>query len=352
MATSNPTKAQKHLYIFNLSTDENNSLLSFTQDWVLAFKEIVKDVSVISTWVGSHSLPSEIKVTQIGGGNLTRRGMALIRLAKVGITIVRNRHEAIVFHHMSTKTAALLGPIFRLSGVKQGLWYSHSSITRELLFAERFMDKIYSPMPESLPISSKKARFTGHGINVFQFPELNSHSRSLAVLSLGRIARIKRNEILIDALSKSPREIKEVHLVGPTGSSVKYLQELIEYGSEKGVNVRYLGEISHREVAELLSKYSACYTGNPNTLDKSVIEGALSGCFTLASQEFILKQTGMSHVLEEVGLNFEKNLTDQISVLDELHEKDELRLVLRDQAIRKNSVQNTTSKIVNELLIP
>jgi len=319
---------------------------------VLAFKEIFTDVSVISTWVGSHSLPLEIKVTQIGGGNLIRRGMALIRLAKVGIIIVRNRHEAIVFHHMSTKTAALLGPIFRLSGVKQGLWYSHSSITHELLFAEKYMNKIYSSMPESLPISSKKARFTGHGIDVSKFPKLNLYSRSLAVLSLGRIARIKRNEILIDALSKSQREIKEVHLVGPTGSSIKYLQELTAYGLERGVNVKYLGEISHRDVPELLSKYSACYTGNPNTVDKSVIEGALSGCFTLASQEFILKQTGMSDVLEKAGLSFEINLTDQISVLDKLHEKDELRLVLRDQAIRKNSVQNTTSKIVSELLTP
>jgi glycosyltransferase involved in cell wall biosynthesis len=352
METSNSIKVQKHLYIFNLSTDENNSLLSFTQDWVLAFKEIVTDVSVISTWVGSHSLPSEIKVTQIGGGNLIRRGIALIRLAKVGITIVRNRHEAIVFHHMSTKTAALLGPLFRLSGVKQGLWYSHSSVSHELLFAERYMNKIYSSTLESLPIGSTKARFTGHGINVSQFPELNSHSRSLAVLSLGRIARIKRNESLIDAISKSEREVKEIHLAGPTGSSIKYLQELTEYGLERGVNVKYLGEISHREVPELLSKYSACYTGNPNTVDKSVIEGALSGCFTLASQEFILKQTGMSYVLEKAGFCFERNLTDQISTLDKLYENDELRLVLRDRAISKNSVQNTTSVIVSELLAP
>jgi glycosyltransferase involved in cell wall biosynthesis len=352
MGTSNSIKVQKHLYIFNLSTDEDNSLLSFTQDWVLAFKDIVTDVSVISTWVGSHSLPSEIKVTQIGGGNLIRRGMALIRLTKVGFTIVRNRREAIVFHHMSTKTAALLGPLFWISGVKQGLWYSHSHVTRELLFAERYMNKIYSSTLESLPISSTKARFTGHGINVSKFPELKSHPRSMAVLSLGRIARIKRNENLIDAISKSKREVKEIHLVGPLGSSTKYLQELVDYGSEKGVGVKYFGEISHKDVAEFLSRYSACYTGNPNTVDKSVIEGALSGCFTLASQEFILKQTGMSDVLEKAGLRFEQNLTDQILALDQLHDNEELRFLLRDRAIRKNSVQRTTAEIVSELLNP
>jgi glycosyltransferase involved in cell wall biosynthesis len=352
METSSSKKIQKHLYIFNLSTDEKNNILSFTQDWVLAFKEIVTNVSVISTWVGSHSLPSDIKVIQIGGGNFIRRGTALIRLAKVGIVIARNRHEAIVFHHMSSRTAALLGPLFRISGIKQGLWYSHSKVTHELLFAERYMNKLFSSTIESLPIGSKKSKFTGHGINIAQFPKFQPHSRSLAILSLGRIAKIKENEALIDAISKSNRVIKEVHLVGPMGSSSKYLKELIDYGTKKGVSVKYLGEISHKNVAELLLKYSVCYTGNPNTVDKSVIEGALSGCFTLARQEFVLKQTGMSVVLEKVGLQFEKDLTEQILVLDEIYENEELRLVLRDQASRKNSLQNTASMIVNELLTP
>jgi glycosyltransferase involved in cell wall biosynthesis len=352
METSSANKIQKHLYIFNLSTDENNNILSFTQDWVLAFNEIVTNVSVISTWVGSHSLPYNIKVTQIGGGNLIHRGSALIRLAKVGVAIVKNRREAIVFHHMSSRTAALLGPLFCITGIKQGLWYSHSSVTRELLFAERYMNKLFSSSIESLPISSMKSRFTGHGINIAHFPKFQPHSRSQAVLSLGRIARIKKNEALIDAISKSSRTVKEVHLVGPTGTSNEYLNELTEYGSKKGVSVKYLGEVSHRNVAELLSRYSICYTGNPNTVDKSVIEGALSGCFTLSGQEFVLKQTGMSFVLEKAGFPFEADLTDQILVLDELFENEELRLVLRDQATRKNSVQNTASLIVNELLAP
>jgi len=352
MENKSSKKIEKHLYIFNLSTDDNDNVLAFTQDWVIAFKEIVSEVSVFSTWVGKNSLPPDVQVTQIGGGNLLLRGKAIFRLTKIGLKVIKNRHNAIVFHHMSTRTSTIMGPVFRCFKVNQGLWYSHSRVTRELLFSEKFMNKLFSSTPGSLPIKSNKARFTGHGINVDKFPDIPSANRKFAILSLGRIAKIKRNEILIDAVAESNRAIKEIHLVGPLGADPAYLQELKLYGSNRGVAVEYLGEVSHSNVAQLFLNYSICFTGSPNSVDKSVIEGALCGCFTLASQSFILSQTTMNDILEQSGNYFNKSLAVQISILDTLYDRDDLRKMLRNGAAEKNSVQRTTAAIIRELTTP
>jgi glycosyltransferase involved in cell wall biosynthesis len=357
MKTENQDLIGKHLYIFNLSTDSDNAVLAFTEDWIKAFHEIVDDVSVFSTWVGRNSLPESVKVLELGGGSFLSRGKSIFRLSVIAVKIIRNRRNALVFHHMSTKTAAILGPAFRLFRIKQGLWYSHSNRPADLIISSRFMNRIFSSTPNSLPIKSKKARYVGHGIELTRYSEVNFSFREDAILSLGRIAKIKNNEILIDAVSRSGMKTKEVHLVGPVGKSGEYLDDLHRYAASKEVKLTYLGEIPHADIAKFLCNYSICYSGNPNTVDKSVIEGALSGCFTLANQKFILHQTGMESVLEELEIPFSTDLAVQIRNLNDLTETKDLtetnnlRQKLRIRAAEKNSLSNTTQQIIQEILM-
>ena len=341
-----------HLYIFNLSTDDKDSLLAFTQEWVIAFRNHCEKITVISTHVGSHSLPEEIEVIEIGGGDYFQRIRGFLRVIRMGFKIVRFRNTAVVFHHMSPRTAVILGPLFSFARIKHGLWYSHSNPSRELRIAARFVDKIFSSSLNSLPLTSTKARFVGHGINTSKFKSIDNKDRKNAVLSLGRIAKIKNIEALINAVAKSKRREKEIHLAGPLGKSNNYLYELIELGARNGVEVVYLGDYEHRLVPNLLVNYSVCYTGNPNTVDKSVIEGALCGCFTLAAQEFILNQTGMSQVLKECAVNFASDLSIQLNQIDSIRDSIKLRKLLANTAAEMNDVEKTTQKIVEELIQP
>jgi glycosyltransferase involved in cell wall biosynthesis len=339
-----------HLFIFNLSTDDSDPLLAFTQEWVLAFQPSCEKITVISTHVGEHSLPEEIDVIEIGGGDFNRRIKGFFRIINIGFKIVGKRKSAMVFHHMSPRTAVVLGPLFKLTGVKQGLWYSHSNPSIELRVAANFVDRIFSSSRQSLPIRNSKARFVGHGIKTTKFPSIDEVPRHSAVLSLGRVARIKNNEALISAVAESAKSEKEVHLVGPLGGSNEYLSELIQSGTNSGVEVIYLGEVEHKAVPELLRSYSVCYTGNPNTVDKSVIEGALSGCFTLAAQEFVLDQTGMSTVLKLCNLAFTANLSTQLDYLESIHGRSDLRAILAKSAANMNDVNATTREIISELM--
>ena len=342
-------KQKIHLFVFNLSTDDKNQVLKFNQDWVRAFSEFVDEITVVSTHVGPNSLPSGINVIEIGGGDLRARLKSLQRLFKIGLQIGGSREKIAVFHHMSPRTAVILGPIMRFKNIPQGLWYSHSKASWELHLASMFVNKIFSTSPNSLPIKSKKAEFVGHGINTKKFSLPLRVNRDQAILSLGRVTKIKNNEKLITEVSKTKRFNKEIHLAGPLDSE-KYLFDLIEMGRINGVEVRYVGEVENDKIFDFLNGYSICYTGNPNTVDKSVLEGAMSGCFTIGLQRFVMEQTGMIKVLQKSKMKFYDCLSNQIEVADTLNDKIELRRDLSNWAKEMNNLENTVSRILNGIL--
>lgn len=337
------------MYIFNLATDETNPVLAFSIQWLIAFDQEVEKIQVYSTHVRQHSVPNSIKIVEIGGGNFKARLCGFLVLMRALREIGKGRKSALVFHHMSPRTAWIIGPFLKLLHVPQGLWYSHSASTKELRLGAWFVDRVFSTSYETLPIQSKKSIFTGHGIDLKFFPEFTQLKRKSAILSLGRISRIKNNEALIRAVSNSRAKDREVHLIGPVFESEAYLESLFKLGKQLNVEVKYLGEVEHDLVGEVLRQYQICYTGNPNTVDKSVIEGAISGCFTISKQEFVLDQTGMSEVLRVAGENFHPCLEEQIKVLDKLSDVPELRKLIREKASEKNNLNLLVKKIISEL---
>ncbi len=339
-----------NMYVFNLAIDESNPILAFSSQWVVGFSKEVDEISVFSTHIGKNSLPSSIKTTEIGGGGAKKRILGLMILTKAVREIVRNRNSAIVFHHMSPRTAWIVGPFLKFFRVPQGLWYSHSNPTWELRIGARFVDRIFSTTKEALPIDSNNARYVGHGIDLKQFPDFPDSTRTSSIVSLGRVSRIKNNESLIYAVSKARTSEREVHLIGPLFESKVYLESLIALGKRLDVEVKYLGEIAHDLVGETLRGYQMCYTGSPKSVDKSVIEGALSGCFTISDQLSVLNQTGMSEVLKRAGEKFHPDLIEQIKLADSLKERYELRVFIREIAAKKNDVSSLARQIVSELL--
>ncbi len=344
------TSCKNHAYIFNLSTDLDDPSLAFTSDWIKAFSSEFEDVHVYSTKLGRTEFITNVKYIETGGGTALQRFRAVYRLQKALIKILINRNSAIAFHHMSTKTCLIVGPALRLFGVPQGLWYSHSKKNLELKLASWITNRIFSSTESALPIKSSKAYFVGHGLNVSKFKVGLPETRNNRILSLGRIARVKNNEALIAAIAKANCGITDVYLAGPLSGETNYLEDLKNYGVSLGVHVHHIPPITYNEVSALLGQYSICYTGNPNTVDKSVIEGAMAGCFTIALQDFVLEQTGMSQILKSLGVQEMLGLDEQITIASKLFNDNSRRIELSNLAKEINNVENTVKKIVNRLL--
>ena len=173
------------MIIFNLATDENDPLLAFTNDWIKAFHEIENVTEVFSTHVGEHSLPKTIKVYEIGGGSLFRKVFAILKLLFHGVRIISTTKNTLIFHHMSTYTAMILGPLFRIRGFKQGLWYSHNRDSFILRAGSLAVNDIFTPTKDSFPFSSRKLHSVGHGIDIKKFDiQMNENVERFGIVSV------------------------------------------------------------------------------------------------------------------------------------------------------------------------
>ena len=336
--------------IYNLITDENDPVTAFAVDWIKAFAEISDQVVVFSTHVGTYKAPSNVTVIELGGGTAKKRLFGLLKLYRSAIYVSNIRGRKIVFHHMSEKTAFLVGPILRILGIKQGLWYSHNRKSNVLISASKFVNYIFSPTANSFPIETSKIRPVGHGINMSRFQKNgNSTLNRTGIVSLGRISKVKNLEVIIDALSQVSPPRPSLTLIGPIMEEDKYVEALIKRAKDSDVQLTLEDGISYSQVPKVISQYSMAFSGSPNTVDKSVLEAAAVGCFVLSENEFVLELTGMNRVWNSIGIEIPLELSNQIEILKP-HEFDtNLRELIAISCRERNDVKNTAIKILTFL---
>ena len=336
--------------IYNLITDENDPVTAFAVDWIGAFAEISDKVVVFSTHVGKYTAPSNVTVIELGGGTTKKRLFGLLKLYRSTLFVSSIRGRKIVFHHMSEKTAFLVGPILRALGIKQGLWYSHNRKSNVLISASKFVNYIFSPTTNSFPIETSKIRPVGHGINMSRFQKNRSSAvNRKGIVSLGRISKVKNLEVIIDALSRVSLPRPSLTLIGPMMEEDKYVEALIKRAEDSDVQLTLEDGISYTQVPRVISQYSMAFSGSPNTVDKSVLEAAAVGCFVLSENEFVLELSGMGSVWSSIGVKAPLEITSQIELLKP-HELDtNLRELIAASSIEKNDVKSTAIKILSFL---
>jgi glycosyltransferase involved in cell wall biosynthesis len=342
--------SEKRLYIFNLETNLDNPVLAFTHDWVRSFSNQIDKVIVYSTHVGSHELPANVEIHEIGGGNLYLRIRAIFKLVKSACSIIRFRKDSVVFHHMSARTLVLPGILLRAMGVKQGLWYSHSAKPISLRAAARIADVIFSSTEGAVPINSPKVNFVGHGLDLSKSEKIfqKSANSRIGIVSLGRIVPIKNLDKLLQGIL-SATKVPEVVFIGPSNVNRVLDERLMELAKENNVNLTILPQINHEEVLDKLVEFSMYYTGTPQSVDKSTIEAASVGCFIITMEKAAQELTGMNMVWEKLGQSSYLSIGEQIEELEKLNEseRNKLRILIHQQTVSNNEVANTTQKILS-----
>jgi glycosyltransferase involved in cell wall biosynthesis len=343
------------LFVFNLETDLDSKVLSAAHDWVETFALHFEEVSVFSTHVGRFEFQSNVRVKEVGGGNFTRRLIAIYRIFLAYAQIFKHRKDSAVFHHMSPRTALILGPFVKAIGVPQGLWYSHSYASPSLRLSEKLMSHIYSSTAEALPISTRKAVFVGHGINIARFETVDiSKSRNdLSVISVGRIVPIKHLEEIAelnDLEIQSETKKIQITLIGPQPDRF-YVEHLRNLYNNLGIQLNVFPAVSYNLVAQHLGNNQFFFTGTPKSVDKAAIEAAIAGCFILSVHASTLETTGMFEVWKHLGLNPPTLISEQVKLIQMLDatEIKQARNVLRSAAISRNDLRHTVLKITRTL---
>jgi len=339
------------LFVFNLELNLESEVLAVAHDWVEEFATIASKVYVFSTHIGSTSLPENVKVVEIGGGSLLKKMTGLFRLIQQIPLIYELRRNLVVFHHMSPRTVLILGPIFRLLGIPQGLWYSHSYKSVELVISSRIVNKLFSSTKQAIPLESKKSEFVGHGIPIKKFIKWRDcdDNRSMQMVSVGRLAPIKNYESGILMANKLPGSKNSFMIIGPGNKDDEYSVALRELAAVHGVDLFFLGPRNYREIPDLMADTKYFFSGTPMSVDKAVIEAALSGAFILSENKNAMHLGGMQSLMNSWGPENDLNLEEIVAIIEGFtsDELQDARKRVSLEAERLSNLNNTCRAILS-----
>jgi glycosyltransferase involved in cell wall biosynthesis len=339
------------IIIYNYSMDEKSDVLASNVDWVKSFAQIFETVQVYTFKNGEADLPKNVTVRAISGGSLTNRTLGVIQLLLSFIQEIPNRRNVVVFHHMNSITAGTIGYLFKVMGVSQGLWYSHSHADIYLKLSRFSMDAFFSTTLDSFPLARGNMHPIGHGINLRRFNLENSQRLRTGIVAVGRIAPIKRLELLIQAVSESNLDIP-LNFVGKYQENSHYFEMLRGLAQSLRVQVNFVGPLEYSEIPEVFASHSIVFSGTPKSIDKSALEGAASGCFVLTDNDNLDELTGMKQVYSLLNLNYGSSIKDKIITLTKLPSEEQyyLRRKVSNKTSQECNVSNATLRIARTLL--
>ena len=263
------------LLIVCQALDKKHPILGFFHRWVEEFAKHATSIVVIASHVGECDLPQNVSVHSLGKEKGTSKLYKITKLIQLSWKL-RKEYDA-VFVHMIPEFVLTAGWLWRSLGKEIGLWYMHKTVDLKLRLAEKFIHQAFTATKESFRLPSKKLNILGHGINTSVFIPDTQMSRGQHLLSVGRLMKSKRHDLVIRVAAKSNCEL---HIAG-TGDEKESLEQLAQ---ELGVNVRFLGGLTQEELVEVYRQaYTFVHTSETGSLDKVVLEALACGCPVVTS---------------------------------------------------------------------
>ncbi len=343
------------LLIITQVVDENDDVLGFAHGWLAEFARNVEELTVICLKEGSHSLPANVKVLSLGKERGGSRLGYLVTFFRY-LWLCRNSYTA-VFVHMNPEYIAIAGWLWRLTGKRIALWYTHRQITLYLRQAVFWSHIVFTAAPESFRLPSKKVQVIGHGINVEAFHCESSSTQALTLLHVGRITEIKNCAVLIKALKclheQGLSEARVVFVGGPVKESDHtYLASLHSLVQELGLEsaVAFVGSIPNRSIKDYYCQTTFSVNLTPTGgIDKAVLESMAAGRPCLVSNEGFRDYFGSYADRLIFVFRDPVGLADKIKALWEAEDQKQVADDLYRVVKKRGSVQTLIATIVSAL---
>ena len=344
-------KSKPNLILFNLETSSESKVLAAGIEWIKSLSLLSQNVYVFSTHIGVFTLPNNVKVFELGGGNFKNRFKWFMNNIYAIYIVFKMKKSAVIFHHMSHYSVIFPGIIFRLIGVKQGLWYAHAHKSFSLSLASRIADNLFTSAPGAFPIKSKKISYLGQGVKIDDFQnafKVNKNSHRSGIVSVGRISSAKNLETLLNSLpSNFPTKIE--FLGGIEDSN--YHESLVVLARKKDLLLTFNHAKTYSEIPDYLVSWRYYFCGTNVAVDKAVIEAAAAGCIVLSLNKNVLALTGMNRVYQKLRVPVPSDLLTQFHTFEKLNdlERSDIQIDISNATGEANNVYNTTRKIFQKL---
>jgi glycosyltransferase involved in cell wall biosynthesis len=313
------------ILICTQKVDRADPFLGFAHRYFEEFAKHFDEVTIVALGVGTYDLPKNVRVFSLGKeqgsgafGYVTRFVPFIVR--------ERKNYDA-VFVHMSVEFSILGGIFWRLSGKRIVLWYTHRQNNWRVWLGTFFANVVLSASEKSFPIVTPKLRVIGHGIDTNAFdcpPRVTNPHEPLQLLSVGRITKIKQDEVLITAVSKlRERKIKAyATFVGgaATGADRAYQDELNDQVNQLAVSDRIVfpGPISNEALRAWYEKTDIVVNMTPTGgIDKAVLEAMAAGRVVIVSNTAFIPHFGNYADQLVFKENDADDLADKIAALQD-----------------------------------
>lgn len=304
------------LLIITQKVDLDDPILGFFHRWIEEFSKHYEKLTVICLQKSKNILPENVKVLSLGKETGKSRLKYLWRFYKY-ILQERNNYDA-VFVHMNQEYVVLGWELWKLLGKKIYLWRNHAKGNFWTRYAVWVSDKVFYTSPQSFTAQFKNSKQMPVGVDTEAFfPNPKIKVTPNSILALGRISKVKRLEVLIEALLELNRAGKNFYttIVGSPVNDIdsEYERELKVLARpliESGQLVFRLG-VPHNETPDIYRSH-AIYVNltPPGSFDKTIFEAIACGLNVIWSKDVIIDKNNLVELLSESNLKSE-NMTSE-----------------------------------------
>ncbi len=272
--------------VINYAMDEAALALAWQARVVRALAAYCERVTVLTAQMGAAAVPANVRVEALPG----RTGLPWLgkRLAMLRLTaqVCDHLRPDAVFIHMAHRYAYQLYPVFAARRLPVLLWYAHGAVNWHLRLAHACVDRVISSTPEGFRLPSRKAYFIGQGVDTELFALQPRSDAQRDLITVSRISRRKRLELLLAALAHLRDLPVRLYVVGGplTADDQAYARDLRAQAEREGAPVVWAGAVplealpQHYATAALHLNVS-----ETNSMDKTVLEALAVGCPVLTS---------------------------------------------------------------------
>ena len=321
------------LLILTQKVDKEDPTLGFFHNWILEFTKNIDKVSVICLEKGDYDLPQNVKVYSLG----KESGRSKIKYVKNFFNLILglNREYDSVFIHMNQEYVLLGGFIWKILGKKIYFWRNHLEGGLFTRISVWLSNKVFCTSKTSFTAKFKKTILMPVGIDTDKFVKLESlkvNKLKNSILFLGRMDKIKKPDLLIEALDILNK--KNINFVcdfygDPTLKTGDYF-DLIKkkvLGSDLKNKINFYKAVANYETPRIYSEHSIYVNLTPaGSFDKTILEAAACGCLLVVANKSLLGEiddrmiTGESaeDIAERIEFWFDISEAERKKVLDGL----------------------------------
>lgn len=308
------------LLIITQKVDKNDPVLGFFHTWIAKLSSKFDAISVICLEKGEYDLPTNVSVYSLGKKLQAPSSKLIARVLYVWnfykyIWRLRKEYD-FVFVHMNQEYVILGWKLWKLWGKKIYFWRNHPEGNFFTRVAVWVSDKVFCTSTQSFTAKYKKTEIMPVGIDVDKFIKLESskvHKVKNSILFLGRMDRIKRPDLLIEALNILNK--KGVDFVcdfygDPTKGGEEFYASLkaktVEHGLQE--KVHFYPGVPNNQTPAIYAKHEIFVNLTPTgSMDKTIIEASSCGCLPVVANSSLRGSIDELFIVETVdALNVAK----------------------------------------------